>query len=201
MPGARNAVETCLAIQPGEQVTLIADRASGEVAASLDARAARVARGRDVLLDRGTGRASAGGGAARGSGVARAGRCGHPLCSAAGRRAHRPARHRRRRRAPENSLRAYGRRDAANHVRRHAGRLSPRRSSQPAVVRAHAVGAAADGADGSRNQLHGDLRSGAGVGQDERPHQPALLVEPAGRRGVYDAGLGRRHVRLRRHRW
>ena len=36
MPGARNAVETCLAIQPGEKVTLIADRASGEVAASLD---------------------------------------------------------------------------------------------------------------------------------------------------------------------
>ena len=36
LPGARNAVATCLAIQPGERVTLIADRASGEVAASLD---------------------------------------------------------------------------------------------------------------------------------------------------------------------
>ena len=36
LPGARNAIETCLAIQPGERVTLIADRASGEVAASLD---------------------------------------------------------------------------------------------------------------------------------------------------------------------
>ena len=35
LPGARNAVDTCLAIQPGERVTLIADRASGEVAASL----------------------------------------------------------------------------------------------------------------------------------------------------------------------
>ena len=35
LPGARNAIETCLAIQPGERVTLIADRASGEVAASL----------------------------------------------------------------------------------------------------------------------------------------------------------------------
>jgi leucyl aminopeptidase (aminopeptidase T) len=35
IPGARNAVETCLAIQPGERVTLITDRRSEEVAASL----------------------------------------------------------------------------------------------------------------------------------------------------------------------
>ncbi|HXN63928.1 MAG TPA: aminopeptidase [Candidatus Acidoferrales bacterium] len=35
LPGARNAVETCLAVQAGEHVTLIADRASAEVAASL----------------------------------------------------------------------------------------------------------------------------------------------------------------------
>ncbi len=36
IPGARNAVETCLAIQPGERVTLIADRPSESVAASLE---------------------------------------------------------------------------------------------------------------------------------------------------------------------
>lgn len=35
IPGARNAVETCLAIQPGERVALIADRPSETVAASL----------------------------------------------------------------------------------------------------------------------------------------------------------------------
>ena len=35
MPGARNAVETCLAIQPGETVALIADEASRSVAASI----------------------------------------------------------------------------------------------------------------------------------------------------------------------
>jgi leucyl aminopeptidase (aminopeptidase T) len=35
MPGARNAIETCLAIQPGEHVALIADRPSERVAASL----------------------------------------------------------------------------------------------------------------------------------------------------------------------
>jgi aminopeptidase len=36
-PGARNAIEVCLAIQPHEHVALIADQASGDVAASLAA--------------------------------------------------------------------------------------------------------------------------------------------------------------------
>jgi aminopeptidase len=36
-PGARNAVEVCLAIQPGERVALIADEASAAVAASIAA--------------------------------------------------------------------------------------------------------------------------------------------------------------------
>jgi leucyl aminopeptidase (aminopeptidase T) len=36
-PGARNAVEVCLAIRPGERVALIADEASRAVAASLEA--------------------------------------------------------------------------------------------------------------------------------------------------------------------
>ena len=36
-PGARNAVQVCLAIQPGERVALIADEASGPVAASIAA--------------------------------------------------------------------------------------------------------------------------------------------------------------------
>jgi aminopeptidase len=35
MPGARNAVQTCLAVQPGERVALIADKESSAVAASL----------------------------------------------------------------------------------------------------------------------------------------------------------------------
>jgi leucyl aminopeptidase (aminopeptidase T) len=37
LPGARNAIETCLAIQPGERVALIADLPSKGVAASLEA--------------------------------------------------------------------------------------------------------------------------------------------------------------------
>jgi leucyl aminopeptidase (aminopeptidase T) len=41
-PGARNAVEVCLAIQPGERVALVADEASREVAASLAAALAAV---------------------------------------------------------------------------------------------------------------------------------------------------------------
>jgi leucyl aminopeptidase (aminopeptidase T) len=36
LPGAQNAVNVCLAIQPGERVALIADQASAEVAASLE---------------------------------------------------------------------------------------------------------------------------------------------------------------------
>ena len=35
--GARNAVEVCLAIQPDERVALIADTASGDVAATIAA--------------------------------------------------------------------------------------------------------------------------------------------------------------------
>src|SRR6266576_3723157 len=37
LPGARNAVETCLGVRPGEHVTLIADEASRAVAASIAA--------------------------------------------------------------------------------------------------------------------------------------------------------------------
>jgi aminopeptidase len=37
MPGARNAVETCLSVRPGERVALIADEASRAVAASIAA--------------------------------------------------------------------------------------------------------------------------------------------------------------------
>src|SRR5260370_35549011 len=37
MPGARNAVETCLGVCPGEHVALIADEASRAVAASIAA--------------------------------------------------------------------------------------------------------------------------------------------------------------------
>ena len=35
LPGARNAIAVCLAVRPGEQVTLITDRASAEIGASL----------------------------------------------------------------------------------------------------------------------------------------------------------------------
>jgi leucyl aminopeptidase (aminopeptidase T) len=52
MPGARNAVGTCLAIQPGERVALIADQASGAVAASLeDALTQHEARTDAVLIE------------------------------------------------------------------------------------------------------------------------------------------------------
>ena len=49
-PGARNAVEICLAIQPGERVALIADDASAETAASLSAALARIGAPCDEIL-------------------------------------------------------------------------------------------------------------------------------------------------------
>jgi len=49
-PGARNAVEVCLGIQPDERVALIADEASGEVAASLAAALDRVGAPWDGVL-------------------------------------------------------------------------------------------------------------------------------------------------------
>ena len=53
MPGAQNAVDTCLAIQPGERVALVADEPSREVAASLEQalRDARRARSTAVLIE------------------------------------------------------------------------------------------------------------------------------------------------------
>ena len=49
-PGARNAVEVCLAIQPGERVALIADQASGPVAASIAAALDEVGASSDGVL-------------------------------------------------------------------------------------------------------------------------------------------------------
>jgi leucyl aminopeptidase (aminopeptidase T) len=46
MPGARNAVDVCLAIKPGECVALIADEASRQVAASLE----RALKDHDAVL-------------------------------------------------------------------------------------------------------------------------------------------------------
>jgi len=55
--GARNAVEVCLAIQPEERVALIADEASGDVAATIAAALDEVgAPWNGVLIERVTGR-------------------------------------------------------------------------------------------------------------------------------------------------
>ena len=52
MPGAKNAVETCLAVRPGEHVALIADVASSAVAASLSAAIVEVhAKTTELLLE------------------------------------------------------------------------------------------------------------------------------------------------------
>ena len=50
MPGAHNAVRTCLAIQPGEPVALVADEASAAVAASLEQALSEIGARTDCLL-------------------------------------------------------------------------------------------------------------------------------------------------------
>jgi aminopeptidase len=50
LPGAQNAVNTCLAIRPGERVALIADHASREVAAALERALADAGAAPDCLL-------------------------------------------------------------------------------------------------------------------------------------------------------
>ncbi|MGH9411918.1 MAG: aminopeptidase [Vicinamibacterales bacterium] len=49
-PGARNAVNVCLAIRPGERVALVADEASREVAASLEAAIEDAGAASDAVL-------------------------------------------------------------------------------------------------------------------------------------------------------
>src|SRR5262245_19234939 len=52
LPGARNAIETCLAIKPAERVALVADEASRAVAASQEqALSESGADGRCLLLE------------------------------------------------------------------------------------------------------------------------------------------------------
>src|SRR5262245_37170599 len=52
MPGAKNAVETCLAVQPAEHVALIADKASAAVAQSLSEALSQIhARTASLLLE------------------------------------------------------------------------------------------------------------------------------------------------------
>ncbi|MBA0084918.1 MAG: aminopeptidase, partial [Acidobacteria bacterium Pan2503] len=52
MPGARNAVETCLSVRPGENVALISDETSRAVAASIAAALdEREARTKGLLLE------------------------------------------------------------------------------------------------------------------------------------------------------
>ena len=50
MPGARNAVNVCLGIAPGERVALIADEASATVAASLAAALDEASATADAVL-------------------------------------------------------------------------------------------------------------------------------------------------------
>jgi len=136
MPGARNAVEVCLGIQRGEQVALIADRATATVAASIAAVLEEVgAPHQGVLIEDLVTRpmTAAPPAVARG---ARACRRRHSVRAAGAGRARGAHGDRLRGRAARDSLRAHGRRHAPDHAAGDARRLPAGRRVEPAPVRA-----------------------------------------------------------------
>jgi aminopeptidase len=193
MPGARNAVQTCLAVQPGEHVALIADKASSAVAASIAlALEERRATFTGLLLEDFGPR---------------------PVTE-----------------APREVLEALERADVGVLcVNPQPGELGARMAIVKVVERrqiryAHMVGVTPEImqqgmrsdyrmidrlSDKLRDRMlraetltvkSGAFRPRPRLGQDERPHQPSLLVQPARGRSVYHSSHGRRHIRLRRHR-
>jgi hypothetical protein len=193
MPGARNAVGTCLAIQRGERVALIADQASAPVASSLAA-----------ALDEGGARTDA---VLIESVSARPMRSAPPRILEALEHADAgilcvqpqegelPARmaivaliERRRIR--------YAHMVGVTPQIMAARRLSPGRSPEPAAVRADAHRIDVDGENPGRHRVHRHLRSVARMGEDQRADQSALLVEPAGGGGLHHARVGGWAVRL-----
>ena len=179
MPGAHNAIEYVPRDQAGERVALIADEASRAVAASLEqALLEPGAQPECLLIESVSARPMLAAPRSVLDALERAD-AGDPVRAAAGRGAGGAHGDRGDGRAAPHPLRAHGRRHAADHVRGDARRLPARRSPQPGAVRPHADGAIAVGRTAGRHRLHGDLRSVAGVGEDQRAHQSALLVEPA----------------------
>ena len=193
-PGAHNAVDVCLAIQPGEQVALIADEASGEVAASLAAVLDEVgAPWKGVLIEQVASRPLTVAPPEVLNALVHADAgilCVQPRQGELGARM-----------AIVSVVERRGIRYAhmVDHAAGDVRGLSSRRPAEPAAVRAHAAGHAPARRNAGRHGVHRDLRSSACVGQDERSHQPPLLVQPAGGRGVHHSGHRRRRLRLRRH--
>ena len=201
-PAARNAVEVCLAIKPDEKRR--ADRRRGQRAKSRPASRPRstasARRPTSVLIERVATRPMTAA-PRRGAGRTRALRRRDPVRAAAAGGTRRPHGDRRRRRAPADPLRPHGRRHAGDHDAGNAGRLPAGRSPEHEAVRADAdAPSRCASRRRSARRCTATFDPVAALGQDQRPDQHALLVEPAGRRGLHDAGVGRRRLRLQRAR-
>ena len=190
MPGAHNAVNTCLAIQPRERVALIADEASREVAASLEqALAERGARAECLLIESVSARPML---AAPPQVIELLERVdAGVLCvqpqegELAARMAIVAAVERRRIRYAHMvgvtpQIMCEGMRADYTLV----DRLSQELCARMQTARSLSVRL------GRWHRLRRHLRSIAGLGEDEWSDQSALLVEPAGWRGVHHAGIG-----------
>ena len=112
MPGAKNAVETCLAVRAGEYVALIADKISEAVAASLAAALKDRGAEYDAFLLEDFGPRPMRDAPALDSRRARKSRRRHPVHDPTARRTRRAHGHRKNRRTPPDSLRPHGRRHA-----------------------------------------------------------------------------------------
>ena len=80
----------------------------------------------------------------------------------------------------------------------HAGRLPEGRSAQPEGGRDGARRAPGAGDDAGGQQLHRHAQPRLQVAEDERPHQPRQVGQPARRRDLHHAGRGQRHPGRRR---
>ena len=188
LTGARNAVDVCLAIHPGERVALIADEASSDVAASLEqALAEREARAQCLLIESVSPRPMPEAPRAVLDALEQADAgilCVQPQEGELAARMAIVAVVERRRIRYAHMVGVTPRimREGMRADYRQVDRLSQQLCDRM-QHRANAYGA-----DEGGHQLFGPLRSHPGVGEDERDHQPAVLVQPSCRRSVHDAG-------------
>ena len=197
-PGARNAIRVCLNVQPHERVTVIADRDCEDIAASLVHEIEEVGAPYKAFILEDVARAAARRSAAgdcRGHGAEPGQHPGRARAAQRARLAHAAHRHRQ---PPQDAPWPHGQHQPADDARGHARRFPQGRSPQLESDRhrPQREGSARD--DEGRKRVHRDAQSELQVAEDERPHQPRQVGQPARRRSVHDTGQRRRHARHRR---
>ena len=129
-PGARNAVNVCLRIQPSEKVTVITDEATREIAASLVRELEDAGRSLPRLGAGRSGAPAADRSAARDRGRSRDQPGQHLRGAGAGQRTALAHADDRRGEPPQNPPRPHGQHQPSDHAGRHAGRFPQSGSHQ-----------------------------------------------------------------------